>query len=82
LQYHEKKVETVYVNHGTLKLHLRDEKDSEDKIKYLSKGESFHIPANTIHRFSSTEDGEVELVEVSTPELDDVIRIQDDYGRK
>lgn len=77
LQYHERKSETIYVSDGILELHLQNE------IIYLQKHQTFHIDPNTIHRFACP-DGiqSVELVEVSTPELDDVIRIQDDYGRK
>jgi len=76
LQYHEKKRETVYVSDGVLELHLKD------KIVFLHKGESFHIEPGTIHRFACPEGAwGVELMEVSTPELDDVVRLQDDYGR-
>ena len=76
LQYHEKKMETIYVQDGKLELHLKDQ------VLILSKGETFHIIPNTIHRFACPSDVEsVELVEVSTPELDDVVRLQDDYGR-
>ena len=76
LQYHEKKTETIYVSDGVLELHL------EDKIVPLNKGETFHIEPNTIHRFACPKDAwGVELMEVSTSELDDVVRLQDDYGR-
>lgn len=77
LQYHEKKTETIYVSDGLLELHLAD-----NKIIYLQKGETFHVEPKTIHRFACPKDSRgVELIEVSTPELDDVIRLQDDYGR-
>lgn len=76
LQYHERKTETVYVLSGILELHLKDE------IIYLEKGQSYHIAPNTIHRFACPKESwGVELAEVSTPELDDVVRLQDDYGR-
>jgi quercetin dioxygenase-like cupin family protein len=76
LQYHERKTETIYVSKGVLELHL------EDKVVHLQEGESYHIPVNTVHRFACSNDSwGVELIEVSTPELDDVIRLQDDYGR-
>lgn len=82
LQYHEKKTETIYVNQGILELHLVDSNTKETKIVRLFKSQSYHIPAGTIHRFASPIDGDgVELIEVSTPELDDVVRLQDDYGR-
>lgn len=77
LQYHEKKRETIYVSDGVLELHLKD------KVIFLCKGESFHIEPGTIHRFAcSDQAGSVELMEVSTTELDDVVRLQDDYGRQ
>lgn len=77
LQYHEKKTETIYVSDGLLELHLAD-----NKVIYLQKGETFHVEPNTIHRFACPKDSwGVELIEVSTPELDDVIRLLDDYGR-
>ena len=76
LRDHEKKTETIYVSDGVLELYLKD------KIITLNKGETFHIEPYTIHRFACPRDTwGVELVEVSTPELDDVIRLQDDYGR-
>jgi len=76
LQYHEKKMETIYVQNGNLELHL------QDKIVILHEGQTFHIIPNTIHRFACPNNNEsVELLEVSTPELDDVVRLRDDYGR-
>ena len=44
----------------------------------LKKVKSFHVTPGTIHRFWN---GDVELAEVSTPELDDVVRLEDDYSR-
>lgn len=80
LQYHEKKVETVYVKEGILEIILKIKDDLYTQI--LFSGQSYHIPSGTIHRFCCAKDCKfVELVEVSTPELDDVIRLQDEYGR-
>jgi len=77
LQYHERKTETIYVNIGILELHLAD-----NKVVFLQKGDTYHIEPNTVHRFACPKDSwGVELFEVSTPELDDVVRIQDEYGR-
>jgi D-lyxose ketol-isomerase len=50
------------------------------QIIELRKGQSFHVVPNTIHRFCAPY-GDVELAEVSTPELDDVVRLEDDYNR-
>jgi len=74
LQLHEQKEETVYVLSGTLHLQIH-----ENTI-VLSEGESYHIPPHTVHRMEAR-DSDVTLVEVSTPQLDDVVRLQDDYGR-
>jgi mannose-6-phosphate isomerase-like protein (cupin superfamily) len=82
LQYHEKKVETIFVNKGVLELTTKE--NDELKTTFLFKGQSYHIPVGTVHRFACAKDSEygVELFEVSTTELDDVVRLQDDYGRK
>ena len=77
-QYHELKDETIYVLNGVLVLEL-----GKDPIetKVLSEGQSYRIMPNTIHRFKAPPDSFVNLIEVSTPEIEDVIRIEDDYGR-
>ena len=77
LQYHEKKTETIYVISGSLELHLKD------KVVTLFQGQSFHIEPSTVHRFACPTDSfePVVLAEVSTPELDDVVRLEDSYGR-
>ena len=77
-QYHVTKEETILVLSGTLSLEIgRGEK--MEKIN-LKKGQSFHVTPGLVHRFCA-DFGDVELAEVSTPELDDVIRIEDDYNR-
>ena len=77
-QYHEVKEETILVLSGTLLLEIGN-KDNLKKIE-LKKGKSFHVEPGTIHRFCAVY-GDVELAEVSTPELNDVVRIEDDYDR-
>ena len=77
-QYHEKKEETIFVLSGTLLLEIGMGKAFQ--IIVLKNGQSFHIPPNTVHRFCAAY-GDVELAEVSTPELDDVVRLEDDYNR-
>jgi len=74
-QYHQTKEETVYVIAGVLCNY-----DKDDNLIKIKKGESFHVRPHQIHRFGAGE-GPVILVEVSTPQLDDVVRIEDDYGR-
>ena len=77
-QYHVVKEETILVLSGVLSLEL-GQKENYNRLT-LNRGESFHITPNTIHRFCA-EEGDVLLAEVSTPELEDVTRIEDDYQR-
>lgn len=77
-QYHEKKEETIRVISGTLLLEI----GRVENLTFMSLtvGQTFHIEPLTVHRFCAA-DEDVVLVEVSTPELDDVIRLADDYSR-
>ena len=77
LQYHEMKEETLYVVAGELKLTI--EHDGDRREVTLHAGEAFHIPPRLIHRMEAVVDTDV--AEVSTPELDDVVRLDDRYGR-
>tara|TARA_R100001443_G_scaffold70305_1_gene78651 strand:+ start:858 stop:1499 length:642 start_codon:yes stop_codon:yes gene_type:complete len=77
-QYHEVKDETIYVLEGQLSLEIGDE---EPDISILEPGEAYHVEPLTIHRFVATDKG-CTLLEVSTPELEDVVRLEDDYGRE
>jgi len=77
LQYHEKKEETLYVVTGELQLTVEWEGDRRDLR--LRTGEAFHIPPRMIHRMEAVTD--VDVAEVSTTELDDVVRLEDRYGR-
>jgi len=75
-QYHNKKEETVYVTKGTLYNY-----DEDGNIIKLTPGQSFHVRPKQIHRFAAVETN-VELIEVSTNHLDDVVRLEDDYKRE
>jgi mannose-6-phosphate isomerase len=75
-QYHKQKEETVYVLSGVLI--VWEEEDNEYFL--LGKGSSYHVEPLQIHRFGAGEE-DVRLIEVSTPYLDDVVRLQDDYQR-
>ncbi len=75
LQFHRIKEETVYVLSGLLYVY-----DGYGNITKLSPGQSFHVKPLQIHRFGANESN-VEIMEVSTPHLDDVVRIEDDYDR-
>jgi mannose-6-phosphate isomerase len=75
-QYHVTKEETVYVIEGILVNY-----DKHDVAKKYYPGDSIHIHPGMIHRFGATENKYVKLIEVSTNYLDDVVRLEDDYGR-
>ena len=77
LQFHEMKEETLYVVDGELRLTV--EHDGDRREVMLRKGEAFHIPPRLIHRMEALADTDV--AEVSTPELNDVVRLEDRYGR-
>jgi hypothetical protein len=76
-QYHERKEETICVLDGMLHLELGR---GPDDVRRLAPGETWHVTPGTVHRFCAPE-GDVRLVEVSTPELDDVVRLEDKYAR-
>ena len=78
LQYHEKKDEAFFVQSGSLELVLG--RGGDQKVVTLGPGEAHHITPGTVHRFRALTD--TLLFEVSTPELEDVVRIEDDYGRE
>lgn len=80
LQYHEQKMESVLVVHGTLLLKLGQGDDAS--VLELREGQSADIAVGQIHRFEAPPAGDVELIEVSTNHLDDVVRLEDDYSRE
>jgi mannose-6-phosphate isomerase-like protein (cupin superfamily) len=77
-QYHEKKEETIRVVSGTLLLELGS--GATVTSQSLNVGEVYHVTPGTVHRFCAT-NTDVVIVEVSTPELSDVVRLEDDYSR-
>jgi mannose-6-phosphate isomerase len=74
LQLHKQKDETVYVHQGRIEIELGD---GEPEV--VEAGAAFRIPPGTVHRWRALEDSFV--LEASTPELDDVVRLEDRYGR-
>ena len=78
LQYHERKEETMFLYSGRMLLVLEDEHGVLRDI-HVGPGEAYHIPAGRRHRMVALEDCEV--FEVSTNHLDDVVRLEDAYGR-
>jgi mannose-6-phosphate isomerase-like protein (cupin superfamily) len=77
LQYHREKDETMYVLAGELVLRTRT--NDGMKSRPFKAGESVHIPPGLIHQIEAIEDSDV--LEASTPELDDLVRLEDRYGR-
>jgi len=79
LQRHVVKDESIYVAAGRLRLFLEDD-SGEVRVEELVEGDHRHVPTGRIHRYEAIE--RTELIEVSTPELDDVVRLDDDFGRE
>jgi mannose-6-phosphate isomerase-like protein (cupin superfamily) len=77
-QYHNKKDETFLVQKGTMDLEIGQ--GSEQRTLRMNERDTFHCAPRTIHRMVAVTD--VDVVEVSTPELDDVVRLEDAYGRE
>ena len=78
-QYHLRKEETIHVLSGTLG--METESDGARVLLSLKPGETFHVSPGTRHRMFA-DAADVLVVEVSSPELDDVIRLEDRYGRE
>lgn len=78
LQLHNVKDETIYVYSGHLKYEI--ERDGTMVTLDLRPGDSVRVRPKTVHRMTAIQDTEV--LEVSTPELDDVVRLEDRYGRE
>ncbi|MEK6578693.1 MAG: cupin domain-containing protein [Bdellovibrionota bacterium] len=78
LQYHREKEETIYVSSGKMTLVIEDENGKMQEI-LLAVGDAHHILPGRKHRMIAVEDCDV--FEVSTPQLDDVVRLEDSYGR-
>jgi mannose-6-phosphate isomerase-like protein (cupin superfamily) len=80
LQYHVHKDETMRVLDGRCELHLGTAPGSRElEVAVLGPGDVRRIRPGTLHRLVALTD--VRLLEVSTPELDDVVRLEDRYGR-
>ena len=78
LQYHERKDETLYLASGEVEFQVQE---GDALISHrLLPGQSYHVQPGTRHRMIAGPDG-CEFIEVSSPELDDVIRLEDRYGR-
>lgn len=78
LQYHRQKEETIFVQAGVMNFVFENDQGVVEEI-LLQPGEAHHIPVGRKHRMIAVEDCNV--FEVSTPQLDDVVRLEDSYGR-
>jgi mannose-6-phosphate isomerase-like protein (cupin superfamily) len=79
LQYHNVKEETIRIQSGRLLFETGPAGSTELRKVELGPGDVFHITPRTLHRMTGLED--TDIFEVSTPELDDVVRLEDRYGR-
>jgi len=77
-QFHHHKDETIFLLAGVLQLEVATSEGPRETLRLLP-GQSFHIPPGLRHRMSAIETCDV--LEASTPELDDVVRLEDIYGR-
>ena len=80
LQYHERKDESWYVQDGRAALELGTVDGGALSEQEIRSGDTYHFVPGTVHRIRALED--TLIIEVSTPELDDVVRLADDYGRE
>ena len=78
LQYHEAKDESWYVQEGRAELVIGDV-GGETSTRVIQSGDAFWFRPRTVHQVKAVED--LLVLEVSTPQLDDVVRLADEYGR-
>ena len=78
LQYHRIKEETIIIQSGVMSLVFENSAGEMTEV-LLKPGEAHHIPTGRKHRMIAVEDCDV--FEVSTPQLDDIVRLEDGYGR-
>ena len=78
LQFHRVKDETIYVHSGRIELEIGDPVGPLD-TEVVGPGRSFRLRPGVVHRWKALEDSVV--LEASTPDLDDVVRLEDNYGR-
>ena len=79
LQFHRVKDESWYVLEGRAEVELGEAGQAMLQTEVVGPGAAFHFPPGTVHRVRALED--TRILEVSTPHLDDVVRLDDHYGR-
>ena len=80
LQYHEHKDESWIIQSGLARIELGAVGDERLAEEVVGPGAAFHYTPGTVHRITAVED--TTILEVSTPHLDDVVRLEDKYGRE
>ena len=80
LQFHRVKDESWLVQQGRARLELGSAGDAMLKEEVIAAGATFRFRPGTVHRITAIDD--TTIVEVSTPQLDDVVRLEDRYGRE
>jgi mannose-6-phosphate isomerase-like protein (cupin superfamily) len=80
LQFHREKDESWYVKSGRARLELGEAGQEALDEEVVTAGACFHFSPGTVHRVTALED--TTILEVSTPHLDDVVRLEDRYGRE
>jgi mannose-6-phosphate isomerase-like protein (cupin superfamily) len=78
LQFHRRKDETIHLLRGRLRFFAGPSVEAVQEVT-LREGESFRVAPGTVHRMEAVTD--VDILEASTPDLDDVVRLEDRYGR-
>ena len=80
LQFHREKDESWLVQGGRAKVELSRAGDAVQNVEVVGPGAAFRFPPGTVHRVTALED--TTILEVSTPQIDDVVRLEDAYGRE
>lgn len=79
LQYHTNKSESILITKGRIKVHWQPEGEPVPITKTLLCGDNFDFPAKLVHRIEAIDPSII--IEISTPGADDIVRLEDDYGR-
>jgi mannose-6-phosphate isomerase len=79
LQFHREKDESWYVESGRARIEMAAPGETVPQTEVVGAGAAFRIRPGTVHRVTAVED--TMILEVSTPQLEDVVRLEDSYGR-
>ena len=80
LQFHNEKDESWYILDGRAELELGEAGQAVTNSEVVARGAAFRFRPGTVHRVRAVED--TTILEVSTPQLDDIVRLEDSYGRE